>query len=48
MSFERALNFGQRKQFSENFEPVRVWLRLVYKFTVNNLATFLRVHLNSK
>ena len=35
MSCERALNFDQRKTFSENYKPMRVWLWLVYKFADN-------------
>ena len=35
MSCERALNFDQWKTFSENYEPMRVWLWFVYKFTEN-------------
>ena len=35
MSWERALNFDQRKKFSENYNPMRVWLWFVYKFTEN-------------
>ena len=31
MSCERALNFDQWKTFSENYEPMRVWLWFVYK-----------------
>ena len=36
MSCERALNFDQLKTFSENYEPMRVCLWLVYKFTENS------------
>ena len=35
MSCERALNFDQWKTLSKNYEPMRVWLWLVYKFTDN-------------
>ena len=35
MSCERALNFDQWKTISENYEPMRVWSWLVYKFTYN-------------
>ena len=35
ISCERPLNFDQPKTFSENYEPMRVWLWLVYKFTKN-------------
>ena len=35
MSCERALNFDQWKTFSENYNPMRVWLWHVYKFTDN-------------
>ena len=35
MSCERALNFDQWNTFSENYQPMRVWLWLVYKFTEN-------------
>ena len=35
MSCDRALNFDQRKIFSENYKPMRVWLSLAYKFTKN-------------
>ena len=50
MSCDRALNFDQWKIFSENYKPMRVWLWFVCKFTENHLslATFLRVHSNSK
>ena len=44
MSCERALNFDQWKTISENYEPVRVWLWLVYKFTYN----YCRLRLFSK
>ena len=33
ISYERPLNFDQWKSFSENYNPIRVWLGLVYKFT---------------
>ena len=33
MSCERALTFDQWKTFSENYKPMRVWLRVAYKFT---------------
>ena len=36
MSCERIFNFYQWKTFSENYNPIRVSLRLVYKFTKNN------------
>ena len=36
MSCERTLNFDQWKIFSENHEPMQVWLWLAYKFTENN------------
>ena len=32
MLSEHALNFDQWKTFFENYEPMRVWLWLVYKF----------------
>ena len=50
MSCERALNFDQWKTFPENYKPMRVWLWLVYKIyrELLSLATFLRVHSNSK
>ena len=50
MSCERALNFDQWKTFSENYKPMRVWLWLVYKISreLLSLATFLRLHSNSK
>ena len=50
MSCERALIFDQWKTFSENYKPMRVWLWLVYKIyrELLSLATFLRVHSNSK
>ena len=50
MSYELALNFDQWKTFSENYKPIRVWLWLVYKIyrELLSLATFLRVHSNSK
>ena len=35
MPYERAWNFDQRKTFSENYKPMRVWLWSVYKFTKN-------------
>ena len=35
MPCERALKFDQWKTFSENHNPMRVWLWLVYKFTDN-------------
>ena len=35
ISCERALNFDQWKTCSEKYEPMRVWLWLVYKFTEN-------------
>ena len=35
MSCERVLNFDQWKTFSENYNPIRVRLWLVYKFTEN-------------
>ena len=35
MSCERALNFDQWKLFSEDYESMRVWLRLVHKFNMN-------------
>ena len=35
MSCERALNFDQWKTISENYEPMRVWSWLVYKFAYN-------------
>ena len=38
MSCERALNFDQRKTFSENYKPMRVWLWLVYKFAENQTS----------
>ena len=34
-SCERALNFYQRKTFSENYKPMGVLLWLVHKFTEN-------------
>ena len=36
MSHERVLNFDQWKKFSKNYEPITVWLWLVYKITENN------------
>ena len=50
MSCERGLNFDQWKTFPENYKPVRIWLWLLYKFTIMIVAhtTFLRVHSNSK
>ena len=36
MSCERPLNFDQRKRFSENYKPIRVWLWLVYRFIEND------------
>ena len=33
ISCERALNFDQWKTFAENYNPMRVWLWLVFKFT---------------
>ena len=50
ISCKCALNFDQWKTFSENYKPMRVWLRLIYKFTDNycHFTTFLRVHSNSK
>ena len=50
MSCEHALNLDQWKTFSENNNPMRVWLWLVYKIyrELLSLATFLRVHSNSK
>ena len=35
ISCERALNFDQWETFSKNYKPMRVWLRLVYKFFEN-------------
>ena len=35
MSCEHVLNFAQWKTFSENHEPIRVWLWLIYKITEN-------------
>ena len=35
MPCERVLKFDQWKIFSENHNPMRVWLCLVYKFTDN-------------
>ena len=35
MSCKCALNFDQSKTISENYEPMRVWLWLVHKFTKN-------------
>ena len=35
MPCKLALNFDQSKTFSENYEPMRVWLWFVYKFTKN-------------
>ena len=35
-SRECALNFDHWKTFLRNYEPIRVWLWLVYKFTENN------------
>ena len=35
MSYECALNFDQRKTFSGNYKPMRLWLWLVYKITEN-------------
>ena len=32
---ERALNFDQRKAISENYQPMKVGLWVVYKFTEN-------------
>ena len=34
MSYERGLNFGQWKTFSENSKPMRLWLWHVYKFLI--------------
>ena len=50
ISCKCALNFDQWKTFSENYKPMRVWLRLIYKFMDNycHFTTFLRVHSNSK
>ena len=35
VSCEHVLNFDQWKTFSENYEPMRVWLSFVYKITEN-------------
>ena len=35
MLCKRGLNFDQLKTLSENYEPMRVWLWFVYKFTEN-------------
>ena len=50
MSCECALNFDQWITFSENYNPMKVWLWLVYKIyrELLLLVTFLRVHSNSK
>ena len=50
MSYERAFESDQWKTFSENYKPMRVWLWLAYKIyrELLSLATFLRVHSNSK
>ena len=42
MSYERTLNFDQWKIFSENHEPMQVWLWLAYKFTENNFSEFIQ------
>ena len=49
-SRERVLNFDHWKKISENYEPMRVWLWLAYKFTKNycRLRLFLRGHSNSR
>ena len=39
MSCERALNFDHWKTFSENYEPMRGWSWLVYKFTKNHCCS---------
>ena len=53
-SRECALNFDHWKTFLRNYEPIRVWLWLVYKFTENNchlqkplenLKTIYHIHL---
>ena len=31
MSRDSTLKFDKWKRFSENYKPIRVWLRLVYK-----------------
>ena len=49
-SRERVLNFDHWKKISENYEPMRVWLWLTYKFTKNycRLRLFSRGHSNSR
>ena len=46
MSCGRALNFDQWKTFSENYKPIMGSLQIYRE--VLSLATFLRVHSNSK
>ena len=46
MSWERALNFDQWKTFSKNYEQMRVWLCLVYKFNENYCRWRLSSELN--
>ena len=36
MPRQRALNFDYRKTFFESYQPIRIWLCLVYKITENN------------
>ena len=50
ISCKRALNFDQRKTFSKNYKPMRVWVWLLYKIyrELLSLATFLPVHSSSK
>ena len=40
---ERGLNFDQWKTFSENHEPIRAWLWLVYEIGENNCRLILFV-----
>ena len=46
ISCERALNFDQWKIFSESYKPLTVCLQIYREWM--SLATFLRVHSNSK
>ena len=46
MSCERDLNFDQWKIFSESYKPLTVCLQIYREWM--SLATFLRVHSNSK
>ena len=36
MSCGHALNFDQWKTIFENYEPIRIWIWLAYRFTENN------------